>query len=127
MLTLPLLVFSAHADAPLDPPVTAPPGPLAAEWSCAYPVAYPPPVATGPGTLDRVVLDRLPGVRSVPAAVALAPGVVWRGGALHAGGASASELEWRIDGLNVSDPVTGGRTPRRAGPTLPAVRGLPAR
>jgi hypothetical protein len=81
--------------------------------------------AARPGLGLSVEVRGLPVARDVASVAALAPGAQRPGRGLVLGSGARDEIEWRLDGLLVSDPVTGGFGPRRAGPRLPAVRGLP--
>lgn len=49
--------------------------------------------------------------------VALAPGVLRCGAGFCIASGAANENTWLLDGTNVTDPVTGGQRPQRAGPS----------
>ncbi len=96
-----------------EPTPTAEPAEVVVPVAC-FQVLAPP--------ADRT--SRLPLARNVSAWVDLTAGV--RDSArLGLVGGAPDEIDWRLDGISVTDPVTGGLRPQRFGPTAPAVRGLP--
>jgi hypothetical protein len=84
-----------------------------------------PEVTTRGWTHGQELLQKLPGPRTPETFLLLTPGVVPTRNGLSVAGAPLAEVEWRIDGVLVSDPVTGGWTPELAGPVAIDPRQLP--
>lgn len=90
---------------------------VSARTTATVAVTTPRRIETGlSATWQRSALRRLPIGRSLDQVLALTPGVTTGPGGVQVAGSAPDEVRWFVDGVDLTDPVTGGLGWVPAGP-----------